>query len=201
MGSNQIEAFCNKYKDKMNEPIVRNFLNDKDNYALFENAILNPNEENKHLLNQAFAEYYRKIKIINYISKLVKYYSIDIEKRINLVKKRNILILDTSINEDEEESIKMDVLSSSMKDITYESFEQNSHKLTDQIGNEMLHKGYSLLSDKQMEILNLIYIKNLTNKQVAKILEESEQTVSYNHKAAIKKLQDFMGENDGGGAK
>ncbi|MFD0768958.1 sigma-70 family RNA polymerase sigma factor [Bacillus sp. CGMCC 1.60114] len=197
MGSNQIESYCSKYKKKMNEPIVRNFLKGKNNYALFQEAILNPTKESTHLLNQTFAEYYRKVKIINYISKLVKYYSIDIEKRINLNKKRNVLTLDTSIN-DEEDSIKMDVLSSSGEDLTYKGFELTSGSLKEHLSNDVLHKALEVLSDKQMEILNLIYMNDLTNKQVAEILKESEQTVSYNHKAAIKKLQQVMLKKEDG---
>ncbi|MED1042463.1 sigma-70 family RNA polymerase sigma factor [Bacillus mycoides] len=196
MGSNQIEAFCSKYKEKMNEPIVRNFLRDKGNYAIFQEAILNPTHENIHLLNQAFADYYRKVKIINYISKLVKYYSIDIEKRIHLNKKRNVLTLDASINEDDENSIKMDVLSSSEEDLTYENFEMASGNLKEHLNNDVLHKALEVLSDKQMKILNLIYMNDFTNKQVAEILKESEQTISYNHKAALAKLQGIMINNE-----
>ncbi|MED1559483.1 sigma-70 family RNA polymerase sigma factor [Bacillus paramycoides] len=196
MGSNQIEVFCSKYKEKMNEPIVRNFLKDKGNYAIFQEAILNPTHENKHLLNQVFAEYYRKVKIINYISKLVKYYSIDIEKRIHLNKQRNVLTLDASVNEDDENSIKMDVLSSSEEDLTYERFELASGNLKDHLNNDVLHKALEVLSDKQMKILNLIYMNDFTNKQVAEILKESEQTVSYNHKAALTKLQEIMKKNE-----
>ncbi|HEF1906398.1 TPA: sigma-70 family RNA polymerase sigma factor [Bacillus cereus] len=196
MGSNQIEAFCSKYKEKMNEPIVRNFLKDKGNYAIFQDAILNPTHENTHLLNQIFAEYYRKVKIINYISKLVKYYSIDIEKRIHLNKKRNVLTLDASINEEDESSIKMDVLSSSEEDLTYESFELASGDLKEHLNNDFLHKALEVLSDKQIKVLNLIYMNDFTNKQVAEILKESEQTISYNHKAALTKLQEIMINNE-----
>ncbi|EJV54859.1 sigma-70 family RNA polymerase sigma factor [Bacillus cereus] len=191
MGSNQIEAYCSKYKKKMNEPIVRNFMKDEDNYALFQEAILNPTEENTLLLNHAFAEYYRKVKIINYLSKLVKYYSIDIEKRINLNKKRNVLNLDISINE-EEAGTKMDVMTSSEEDLTYVGFELTRGNLKEHLNNDVLHEALEVLSDKQIKILNLIYINDFTNKQVAEMLEESEQTISYNHKSAIEKLKQVL---------
>ncbi|MBJ7950114.1 sigma-70 family RNA polymerase sigma factor [Bacillus cereus group sp. N24] len=196
MGSNQIEAFCSKYKEKMNEPIVRNFLKDKRNNEIFEDAILNSTEENTQLLNSTFAEYYRQVKVINYISKLVKYYSIDIEKKITLNKKRNVLILDGSVKDDDDNSNKMDVLTSSEGDLTYYGFELESERLKDHLDNDLLHVALEVLSDKQFKILSLLYMKDLTNKQVAEIMKESEQTISYNHKAAIEKLQKVMLKNE-----
>ncbi|MGG3522557.1 sigma-70 family RNA polymerase sigma factor [Bacillus pseudomycoides] len=194
MGSNQIEAYCRKYKEKMNEPIVRNFLKDKENYALFQEAILNPTEENTSMLNNAFAEYYRKVKVINYISNLVYFYSIDFDKRISLYKKRNLFSLTVPHEETDKSLNNLDALTSSEEDLTYNDFENMNKKddLKDHIDDDLLYKALDVLSDKQIRILTLMYLNDHTNKEVAEILNESVQTISYNHNKALSKIKEFM---------
>ncbi|OSX89539.1 hypothetical protein S2E19_04513 [Bacillus mycoides] len=194
MGSNQIEAYCSKYKEKMNEPIVRNFLKDEENYALFQEAIINPTEENASMLNSAFAEYYRKVKVINYISNLVYFYSIDFDKRVSLYKKRNLFALTVSHEEVDNNLNSLDALTSSEDDLTYADYENMSKKddLKDHIDGELLYKALDVLSDKQLKILTLMYLNDHTNKEVAEILDESVQTVSYNHNKALSKIKEFM---------
>ena len=65
----------------MEQPIVRSFLQSKYNYNLFEEAITNPTPENKQILDQTFKSHFKKIKVIDYVSKLIHYYSIDLQKK------------------------------------------------------------------------------------------------------------------------
>ncbi|KAB2477756.1 sigma-70 family RNA polymerase sigma factor [Bacillus cereus] len=194
MGSNQIETYCSKYKEKMNEPIVRNFLKDKKNNALFQEAIINPTEENTSMLNSAFSEYYRKVKMINYISNLVYFYSIDFDKRVSLYKKRNLFALTVPHDEIDNNLNSLDALTSSEDDLTYKDYENMSKKddLKDHIDGELLYKALDVLSDKQLKILTLMYLNDHTNKEVAEILGESVQTISYNHNKALAKIKEFM---------
>ncbi|MFT8225069.1 sigma factor-like helix-turn-helix DNA-binding protein, partial [Streptococcus agalactiae] len=187
MGSNQIEAYCSKYKEKMNEPIIRNFLKDEKNNALFQAAIINPTEANTSMLNSAFAEYYRKVKVINYISNLVYFYSIDFDKRVSLYKKRNLFALTVSHAEIDNNLNNLDALTSSEEDLTYADYERMAKKgdLKDHIDGELLYKALDVLSDKQLKILTLMYLNDHTNKEVAEILDESVQTISYNHNKAL----------------
>ena len=66
----------------------------------------------------------------------------------------------------------------------------NSYKMKiiykSHLSDELLIKSFCKLSKKQIKILNLFYLEEYTNKEIAKILGESEQTISYNHKSAIK---------------
>ncbi|HFJ9454169.1 sigma factor-like helix-turn-helix DNA-binding protein [Bacillus tropicus] len=194
MGSNQIEAYCSKYKEKMNEPIIRNFLKDEKNNALFQAAIINPTEANTSMLNSAFAEYYRKVKVINYISNLVYFYSIDFDKRVSLYKKRNLFALTVSHAEIDNNLNNLDALTSSEEDLTYADYERMAKKgdLKDHIDGELLYKALDVLSDKQLKILTLMYLNDHTNKEVAEILDESVQTISYNHNKALTKIKEFM---------
>ncbi|WP_410985023.1 sigma-70 family RNA polymerase sigma factor [Bacillus cereus] len=190
MRNNQINAFFEKYRDKLKEPIIQQFLKEPKNYDLFEKAITNPTEENKQKLDNAFKTYYKNIRMISYISKLVYFYSIDFDKKISLNTKRFLLSLDAPIRKEESDTTsKIDILVSSDEDLTYLAFEKLQQSIKDHISDEYLLKALQLLSEKQLRILSLIYINNCTNKQAAKILGESEQNISQHHKRAIKKLK------------
>lgn len=197
MKNNKVETYCEKYKKKMNEPIVRNFLKDKTYYNLFQSAIENPTEENISLLNQSFSNYYRKVKIINYISTLIHFYSIDFDKKVTLNKKRNVLTLDSPTVKQDYVAVKIDTGTSSQDDSTYISFENNNDNLKDHISDEKLYTALNYLSAKQLTILNLIYLYGYSNKKVAETINVSEQTVSYNHKTALQKLKKNMKETGG----
>lgn len=193
MGHNQLDVFYEKYQDKLNQPIVESFLREDKNYFLFKNAIIDPTEENKHRLDLAFKQHYKQVKMISYISKLIYFYSIDFDKKISLNNQRQLLNLDTPISTEENNTTsKLDILTSSKEDLTYLEFENIQKDIKEHISNDILFASLNLLSDKQLEILKLIYIVNYNNKEVAKLLGESEQTVSYNHKKAIKKLRNSM---------
>lgn len=193
MGNNQLNVFYEKYQDKLNQPIVESFLREDENYVLFKNAIIDPTEKNKQRLDLVFKQHYKKVKMISYISKLIYFYSIDFDKKISLNKQRQLLNLDTPISTEENNiTSKLDVLASSKEDLTYLEFENIQEDIQEHISNEVLFASLNFLSDKQLKILKLLYIINYNNKEVAELLGESEQTVSYNHKKAIEKLRQSM---------
>jgi RNA polymerase sigma factor (sigma-70 family) len=193
MGHNQLDVFYEKYQDNLNQPIVESFLKEDKNYFLFKNAIIDPTEENKQRLDLVFKQHYKQVKMISYISKLIYFYSIDFDKKISLTNQRQLLNLDTPISTEENNTTsKLDVLTSSKEDLTYLEFENIQKDIQEYISNDNLFASLNLLSDKQLKILKLLYIVNYNNKEVAELLGESEQTVSYNHKKAIEKLRKSM---------
>ncbi|MGQ3737396.1 hypothetical protein [Bacillus sp. FDAARGOS_1420] len=79
---------------------MQHFLNEPTNYALFEQAILKPTIENKQQLDTAFQIYFKNIKMVNYISKLIYFYSIDFDKKISRYNKRNYLHDDSFLTQE-----------------------------------------------------------------------------------------------------
>ncbi|KAB2455052.1 sigma-70 family RNA polymerase sigma factor [Bacillus sp. CH126_4D] len=149
-----------------------------------------PTNDNKQLLDKAFKSYFKKVKIISYISNLIYFYSIGFDKKVSINNKRNILNLDKPItNEGENHTTILDLMSDDLTDITYMQFEKKQTHLKEHITDELLYEGLSLLSKKQLEILNLYYVHQYNNKQISRILSVSEQAISYNHKKALKILK------------
>lgn len=185
----EIKRFQRQHQDKLNEPIVQYFFKKEENVKLFEKFIIDSSADNRKRLDHAFQEHFRSVKLLSYISKLIYFYSIDFDKRINKNNKRHMLIDHSSSGNSEDNQINIDNLISSKEDSTFLNHELKQTELIDHIGNEALIEGLKVLSDKQSQILNLIYIQGYSNKEISTILKESAQTISYNHKAALSKLK------------
>ncbi|MBS7429371.1 MULTISPECIES: sigma-70 family RNA polymerase sigma factor [Virgibacillus] len=183
-----------KCKSKMNQPVIRNFLKDENNYILLKKVLEDPSdEENKKKLDNAFQNYYKGIKIIGYLSKLIYFYSIDYDKRRNNYKNKTVYPLkkESSSNIEQDFQQIFDIYISSTRDLTVNTFEKHQ-SLLEQIEDESLFQSLQHLKPTQLRILELIYSYGLKNKEVAEVLGKSEQTVSYNHRAALKKIKNVL---------
>ncbi|WP_155010710.1 sigma-70 family RNA polymerase sigma factor [Priestia megaterium] len=182
--------FYNKYKKRLQEPVVSEFLHDSDFYNLFKKAISQPNRRNRDILDKEFRKYYRKVKIVKYISKLIHFYSIDYDKKNSLHKKRYITNLDEpSINlQSDNSTTKIEVLASQTP-IEVHSLDND---FKDVLEEEKIQQAINMLPKKNKEILKYIYIQNLKNKEISKIMNISEQLVSYTHKSSLKKIRNFL---------
>jgi len=187
----EVKKYRQKYQAKLNEPIVQYFFKEEENVKLLETFLADSSPDNQKRLDYAFQEHFRSVKLLSYIDKLIYFYSIDFDKRINKKNKQFILIDHNSTNS-ESNKINMENLISSKEDLTFLNFEKTQTKLSDHIDNESLIEGLQFLSDKQSQILNLLYIQGYSNKEISSILNESTQTISYNHKAALSKLKNHL---------
>jgi RNA polymerase sigma factor (sigma-70 family) len=180
----KIQAFLDKYKEALEQPILKGFLKDAANYNRLIQYILNPNEENKLKLETAFKAHYETVRNIKYYSNLIKFFSIDYDKKVRRLNKRFLLTLDQPSGNDDQ---------STLKDLVADEQSQeplmNHVSLHSLIENEKLHEALDVLTDKQVLILELIYVKDLSNVEVAKIINSSPQNVSNIHKKALKKLR------------
>lgn len=172
----------------MNQPIIQNFLKIEENNILFKKVLEEPNdEESKNALDIAFQKYYKTVRILGYISKLIHFYSIDFDKKLNNYKNK----IHSDLNSEKDNQQSLDNYFPSTKDLTFSDF-LKYESLLEQIENESLYKNIVSLKPTQQRILELIYRCGLNNKEVAKVLRKSEQTVSYNHRTALKKLKNNL---------
>ena len=88
-----MRKFIKDNKEVLQNPIVKSFLAIKSNYELVQKAVLFPSEKNKSEVDVVFKSYYTKLKLIKYVSKLIYFYSIDYDKRINKLNSRYFLTL------------------------------------------------------------------------------------------------------------
>ena len=70
--------------------------------------------------------------------------------------------------------------------------EFNYESLLDSIEDEQLIEALKSLSDKQLLVLELIYFKGLTLKEISKIIQTTPQNVSNLHRKSLKKLKQIL---------
>jgi len=183
-------SFTQKGKEKLKEPIVSNFLKDEDNYQKFLAFIESPNHETKNALDFAFKSYYKRVKVIAYIDKLIHYFSMDLDKKRNKYHADHQLILDKPIGENGSMTIKDNLTTNYSPVLNACRFH-----LEELLEDLNLYEAWQTLSDKQKKILTLKYQYNLRDVDIANILSETKQVVSYNHNRAIQILRRSVKDN------
>ncbi|MED1865862.1 hypothetical protein P4V41_20635 [Fictibacillus nanhaiensis] len=79
--NDELTFFMNKYSGALNEPIIKEFLNDENNRDLFIEAVTLNNQEKMNELDIKFKDFYHRARLYKYIQSLIKLYSIDFDKR------------------------------------------------------------------------------------------------------------------------
>lgn len=121
------------------------------------------------------------------------YMHISIEKyKESLVRTNvhNLLSLDKMLEEDSNR--KAEQLLSSSPEASPENYLQNREMAA------LLTEGLSKLRENEQMVVSLYYIKELSMKEIASVLEVSEPRISQIHASAIRKLRQFMGKAMGG---
>lgn len=179
--------FCNKNKDNLKNPIIKNFLRKEKNLNLLMKAVLHPSKYNKEAVDKAFRSYYLKVKKIKYVSNLIYFFSIDFDKKQRKHQNNQSLILDKNITNEAETTFKE--LIPDKKQSTDNIF---GSSLIDHIEDKRLAKALKKLTEKQLQVLELIYLKNVSLKEISFILDSTPQNVSNQHRKALIKLYDLL---------
>lgn len=105
--------------------------------------------------------------------------------QLTLIKKLNnryLLSLDKPTIKDEKLNL-IDSIGNSIQ------FTTECKTLRDEITDEIIIRALNSLTDYQYKILDLIYVKNLTQKEIAALVNSSPQNISNIHKKALRKLK------------
>lgn len=180
-----IDDFFHRNQQNLENPIIKSFLKNRENYQLVIQAILEPTRTNMDIVDHLFQAHYMKVKKIKYVSTLIHFFSIDYDKRKRRENQRNLLILDKPLSTDSEVSPKDLIVDEQSIPITFGS------SLIDNIEDEKLAEALKRLSSKQLRILEMLYLENRPLKEVAEILHLSPQNASNHHKKALKKIYQF----------
>ncbi len=192
-----LKQFLDKHKLRLDNPLVKGFLKDQTNFELFKTAILVPTKENKELVEKSFSKHCQNVRKIKYIDSLIKFYSIDYDKKIRKNNSRHLLILDTKSNYISAEEGQL--LENRMSPIMEEDFYQGEIDMKNEITNSKLFMALESLTKKQALILELFYFKKLSIHEIAVTLDSSPQNISNIHRRAILNLRNKLmrGNHDG----
>lgn len=182
-----IQQFFEKHEKSLEKPIIKGFLKDDKNYEPLIKYILYPTKQNQLEVDQAFKKHFQEVRNIKFYSSLIKFFSIDYDKRIRKLNTRFLLTLDQPLG-DEHESTRKDYLVDPQPQIPLEEGES----LDNLIENQNLLRGLKSLTKNQFNILEYIYVENLTNAEIAKLTNSTTQNVCNTHRKAIRKLRSFF---------
>lgn len=184
----KIAEFFRKYRDKVQNPIIKGFLSNEDNLSLLKKYILNPTDANKNKVDKAFKQHYNRVLKIKYVSNLIYFFTMDYNIKRRKENDTVLLILDKSSEYDAR---------TPLKDLIEDKNEEKhtlNRNLLDDIESERLIKALQTLTEKQLFILDLIYHKQLTLKEISEILKTTPQNISNLHRKSLKKLNEILSE-------
>ncbi|XKG86745.1 hypothetical protein LG307_10560 [Sutcliffiella horikoshii] len=104
------------------------------------------------------------------------------------------MILDRPIDGSEYESTLADLLTYEQQQ-QYEIDMEVELNLMDVIGNDELFFALNKLSEKELQILHLIFIENKKQVDIARLFDETPQNVTKTKKRALKKIQRQLKNN------
>lgn len=184
-----LEKDCSKFQDFiqnnaefLNNPVIKDFLYNKENYQLLKQSICHPTFQNKEMLDQAFRGFYFNIRFTAYVSSTLYFHAINLDKKISRMNYCFPVTLDQPIKEDSEVTLKEFA-------VYHEDFELKSDNILDYITDANIFKAVQSLTANQRNILYLVYIKGWTDSEVGVYLKKSQQAVSKSRNKAIKKIR------------
>ncbi|MBM7714041.1 sigma-70 family RNA polymerase sigma factor [Siminovitchia sp. FSL H7-0308] len=181
--------FIKENKKFLSNPIIKSFLSTRKHFELFKQSICHPTPQNQELLDQAFREFYFRIRFTAYVSKTLHYHGVNMDKKIRQDLYRFPAMLDEPVKDDTELTY---------KDLAAieEDFELKSDNILDYVTDPALYKAIQSLTPNQRDILSLSYIKGLTDSEIGTFLGKSQQAVSKARKKALSKMRKLLRKDD-----
>lgn len=159
--------------------LISSFLKEQNNQELFNSYREMKIELIKEQLDSRFRVYYKKYRLISYLIKMLHFESKHMDKKLRTHQNRYQL----GISEDETEKLITDIKSE------YIPIMESSLNIQDHVENKELFLRITKLTKKQQEILSLVFIRQMTDTEVAKYYGVSQQSISKTKKNIIKKLK------------
>ncbi|MGF7535313.1 sigma-70 family RNA polymerase sigma factor [Bacillus mexicanus] len=176
-----------RFEDIKELPLVKKFIENKENEQLLNEAFEKGDDRTIQKLNIKFQSFSKKMEAIRYVNGILKRYPIDFDKRVKKRNNRCVLYLDktvTGINCSETPVIEM-IPDPHQEDITKNLLKDSIFDIRD----EKLKDAINSLKPNQKKILKLIYEDNYSQREISKIIGQTEQNIHYWHKKTIKQLR------------
>jgi RNA polymerase sigma factor (sigma-70 family) len=187
--------FIEENKQFLEHRVVKSFLDDEENKHLLLSVICYPTQENKNKLDEKFRKFYFNIRFTTFLSSTLYFNAVNYDKNHRKIRNRNQLTLDQPIGEGKEYSFK-DFLEDPNTNINVENIMRSSD-IKDYLVNATLLKAIDKLTIKQKEVIDLVYVKGLSDTDIGILLGKSQQVISKLHKKALKSIHEFIKMNEG----
>lgn len=188
----EFDLYQEKHHKLLSNPVIQEFLKKDEHLHLFAKAICFPTKENQDTLNQLFKQFYSEIRLIKYISKLLHNNSVNYDKKQRKNKERCALILDQSASYNDDDQTTLVNLIPSETAAIVSMLMENSPHLEECIDHPKLYQALKMLTPNQKKIIDLAYVRELKDTEIAKLLGVSQQSVSKTHKKALIRISNYL---------
>jgi len=173
-------------------PLLKAFLAEQEHLELYHQYCKSPNECLKKKIDERFAKFYIRIRAIAYFSKLIYFTARHFDRERRKYENRYVLTLDSSSSDGN--GSKADGSNSMKEMIVDESasvslYERISHELDQYIQHPMLHKAIQSLNKRQQQILYFAYVINISDTEISKKLNVTQQAISKSKNNALAKVR------------
>ncbi|MCD5324927.1 MULTISPECIES: sigma-70 family RNA polymerase sigma factor [Pontibacillus] len=180
------ERFFEKFPNLKGNPAVETFLHKPEHQELIEDYLSSPTQERMDHLDKAFKAYYFGIRFTSYLNTSLYFHSVNFDKKVRQFAERNRLTLDQSVGDEEGETF---------KDQLYDQgslYTETPRTLEECIEDDDLLRAYLRLSDKQRGVLDMTYVHQMKDSEIANHTHTSQQAVSKLRKKALMKLKNAL---------
>ncbi|MED1944892.1 MULTISPECIES: sigma-70 family RNA polymerase sigma factor [Brevibacillus] len=174
-----------KLTDVANQRLLDAFLAQEDNQQLYQRVLnsLDDTQRNDELESR-FLEFYDEVRFTKFISSLIRFTAIELAVR-------NKRTSNACQPTDEIERVIDSLVSDSDKSEREDNFDWK-----DVLADKRILDAVQTLTEKEQEMLTLLYLRNLKEAEAASLLVVSQQAVSKTKKRALLKLRKQL---EGGG--
>ncbi|ELK23092.1 MULTISPECIES: sigma-70 family RNA polymerase sigma factor [Anoxybacillus] len=191
----EVERLKERLPIILENPIIKEFLKDSDHREVFYKTLEDPSVNNVQMLDEKFKKFYRYNRIIRYLMGFIRRYPIDYDKKVKLRSSRYQLIIDKPINngrDDSRVSMREMIVDKRELPLDFLLTKEYERQGIFYIKNEVLSNALQSLNPNQRKILYLYYERGFNNKEIARILGQTEQNISYWHKKTLKQLREKL---------
>ncbi|TSB47880.1 sigma-70 family RNA polymerase sigma factor [Alkalicoccobacillus porphyridii] len=186
----EYQEFVHMHSEVLEHPVLKAFLEESSHGEQLAKSISNPTQENIDQVNESFRTFYLELRLVKYLSQLIHFYSIDVNKRYRRHFARHSYIMDQPLSTDH--SLHLHDVLASKEPSTEQLVLDTSEDLEELIENPQLYRQFLSLSDKQKKVLNLKYVYGLSHKEIAAKVGSTPQNISQVAARALKKLKEAI---------
>lgn len=173
-------------------PLLKAFLKELDHLELYTQYCKSPNEWLKKLIDERFIQFYIRIRAIAYFSKIIYFTARHFDKERRKYEKRYALTLDSSNsdgngNRGEGSNTLKEMIVDESASIRFT--ENLTRELDQYIQHPILYKAIQSLNKRQQQILYLAYVLNISDTEISKKLNVTQQAVSKSKNNALAKVR------------
>jgi RNA polymerase sigma factor (sigma-70 family) len=139
-------------------------------------------------LEQSFKHFFFDIRFTKYLRSIIKFGSIDLDRKRHQVAVRQLLILDNALNK-ENDAIFGEMLLSKRAYISSKTDPSSPEMFQESFHDETIYLAFATLTEKQKLITMLSYSLCYMDTEIATVLHITQQAVFKNRTTALNKMR------------